>query len=62
MIRFIIDRLHVSTSDEDVEQEIRRRAKPGSDPKIIDGYVREALEIHHENQKEYAFVMRGGHW
>jgi hypothetical protein len=61
-LRFIVDKLHVGTSDEDVKQEILRRIRPGSmPPRTVAAIVKGALQIHHENQGTYGWVMGGGH-
>jgi hypothetical protein len=62
MIDWIVGRMHVSTSDADVEADIRARAnKAGATKEQADDYVRQALKCHHANQREYAYVMGGMH-
>ena len=58
MIRWLVNQMHVSTSDAGVEAEIRRRATKAT-PEQADAYVVEALEVHHENQAEYRWIMGG---
>ena len=57
-ISFIVDRLHVGTSDAEVEANITKRTAkltPAQQRKCV-AY---ALKCHHENQGLYDFVMRG---
>jgi hypothetical protein len=63
VIRFLMDRLHVSTSDADIEADIRARAARSDmvgPTGYVDALVDYALKIHHENQQTYRDVM-GGH-
>ena len=61
-IDYIVNRLHVGTSDAEVEADIRGRAT-GRDnwtPELIDEAVRYALWRHAENRGQYEGVMGGG--
>jgi hypothetical protein len=61
MINFLVDRLHVSTSDRDVVREIYRHIrKPNECPrKVRHEAYRAALKRHHENQGLYQAVQTG---
>ena len=62
-IDWLLGRVHVGTSDADIESDFRRRLA-GSDtahPKqLADDVIRYALWRHAENRAEYGYVM-GGH-
>jgi hypothetical protein len=58
-INWIVDGFHVSTSDEQIIKDIERRIKPGTDPKVIKKYIKEAIKRHRENQKLYSDVVNG---
>lgn len=69
MIGFIVDRMHVSVSDRALIREFRGRyiLHSGVGDVLSREYraerhrvYREALKRHHDNQKCYAEVMRGG--
>ncbi len=57
-LRWLVDRMHVSTSDIGVVREIARRARKMPKPMRKEAY-RQALTIHHENQELYRYVVRG---
>lgn len=62
MIEWIVGRMHVGTPDAEVEADIRARAKKGgATPEQTETYVKQALKCHHANQREYNWVMSGGH-
>jgi hypothetical protein len=66
-IRYIADKLHVSTPDTEVAQNIRGRLRRNVIPRgsfaelerKIDACVKFAVHCHHENQALYLKVMRG---
>lgn len=61
MIRWYINKLHVSTPDEEIVADMARRAERGGYHPIVGlAIVVEALNIHHANQAHYNWVM-GGH-
>lgn len=59
VLRFIVDRLHVSASYRDVAREIVRRLKKDCPKAERKRLVRRAMEIHRENRQLYADVMGG---
>lgn len=64
MIAFIVDRLHVSTSDMDVLRTVRKRLdrKVRRDPskrRLRKWAYREALKRHKANRELYNVVTRG---
>ena len=60
MIRWYIDKLHVSTPDDQIIDDIGKRAiSAGWGPLSIIGAIQHALNVHHENQRFYAEVMNG---
>lgn len=63
-IKWLVNRLHVSTSDRAVIREIRNHIKPEyrsarTNRRVRHGFYREALETHHNNQGLYQLVTRG---
>lgn len=61
MLKRYIGTFHVSTADHVIEHDIRTRAVENGgkayDGEWADRMVDQALEIHHENQRDYAWVM-----
>lgn len=56
----IVDRLHVSTPDNEIEDDIRKRANKANWPKKqTDMAVSDAIKKHNENKKLYKSVMTG---
>jgi hypothetical protein len=59
-IEFVVDRLHVGTSDDEVAAEIRKRAKGGAwTPARVRRAVEYAIKHHHKNRGLFSHVMRG---
>lgn len=61
-IDFLVDRLHVSVPDEEIENDIRKRIhqlNESPDPTVEELYVAYALRKHHQNQDLYRDVMHG---
>src|ERR1035437_2697638 len=59
-IRFLLGRMHVSTSDADVEKDIRRRLVASqTTPAQRNACVKYALKCHRENQALYCRVIYG---
>lgn len=59
-IEFVVDRLHVGTSDDEVAAEIRRRTKGGSwTPARVRRAVEYAIKHHRKNRGVFSHVMRG---
>lgn len=64
-IRFIVDRMHVGTPDEEIRADIRRRtstkkaAAMGWTPAKIKAAEDYAVKVMNENRKMYAYVMGG---
>lgn len=60
-LRWLINKLHVSTSDEAIEADIRRRCQENPDftAALILASVRYALAVHHSNQDLYHRVTSG---
>ena len=60
-IGWIVDRMHVSTTDDELAAEIRRRADPakGWTEAKIKAAIRIAIAHHNKNRELYRFVMRG---
>ena len=58
---WLVNRLHVSTPDEEIEADMRRRVAGRADwtPELVEQLVACALECHRENQKLYSDVMSG---
>lgn len=61
MLRYIVDRLHVATSEFDVVREIARRAiRTGTFGKAErKDLYRKALAIHAENRQSYRAIATG---
>ena len=57
IVRFLVDRMHVGTSDADVEAVIRAKLAPGAPH--ADAIVRDAIAHHYHNREVYAHVMGG---
>jgi len=63
MLRWLVDRLHVSTPDSEVEAEIRSRCvvarEKGAEIELDkeEEWVVEAVRIHRENRKLHDFVV-----
>jgi hypothetical protein len=63
MLRFLVDRLHVSTPDSEVEANIRERCmfarEKGKDikPEEEEAWIVEAINIHRENRRIHDFVV-----
>jgi hypothetical protein len=59
-IEFIMGRVHIGTSDADIELDMRRRAKKmGASEGLTEALVSYALAEHQRNQQEYNAVMGG---
>ena len=57
-IRWLMGRVHVGTSDAEIEADIRARCSdPAYTPEIIQEAIDYALLCHRENQNLYARVM-----
>lgn len=59
LIHFIVDKMHVGTSDEAVIDEIKRRATKATSDAALRQYVKIALRRHHANQDLYRRVQGG---
>lgn len=61
MIRYVVDKMHVGTSDAKVRYEIRRRTESNANwtPALVRQAENYAVKVHHDNQKMYAYVMGG---
>lgn len=61
-IEFLVARLHVGVSDEEVARDMRRRVRTGT-PNVTDAMekriVKYALKCHHANQGLYRAVVSG---
>lgn len=58
MIRWYLNQIHVGTPDEVIAEDIGNRAiKAEWGPLSVIGAIGYALEIHHENRKNYDWVM-----
>ena len=59
--RWLVNRLHVSTSDAEIEADMRRRVadRPDWTPELVAQLVACALECHRENQRLYSDVVSG---
>ena len=57
IVRYLVDKLHVGTSDADVEAAIRSKLMP--DAPNADAIVADAIAHHHHNREVYAHVMGG---
>jgi hypothetical protein len=57
-IRWLLGRVHVSTSDDDVAKDIAARCSKAT-PAQRSACVKYALKCHHENQGLYNHVMGG---
>ena len=59
-IAWIVGNFHVSTPDEEIVADMRRRLEVSKTPKGLHSLViKYALRVHHNNQKLYTSVMRG---
>ena len=60
-IEWLVNRLHVSTSDEDVKRDIRRRARryPNATEAYIERMAEYAVKCHRKNQVLYSAVVSG---
>ena len=60
-LRFLVDRLHVGVSDQEIADDITRRVagKPGFTPAIVRQSIAFAIECHHRNQGLFTRVMSG---
>lgn len=60
-IEWLVSRLHVSVSDEDVKTDIRRRARrtPDVSEKFVEKMAEYAVKCHHKNQELYTAVTTG---
>jgi hypothetical protein len=59
-IEFLVNRLHMSTPDAEVEAALRQRMVTTNPPaRVQKMVVRYALSVHHKNQKLYDFVTGG---
>lgn len=59
-VGWLVDRLHVSTPDEEVEADMRTRARRASmTPEESSSLVSTALDRHHQNQRDYQAVVSG---
>jgi hypothetical protein len=61
MIRYVVDKMHVSKPDSYVRYEIRRRTETNAHwtPALVRQAENYAVKVHHDNQKMYAYVMGG---
>jgi hypothetical protein len=60
MIRMIVDRLHVSVSDDEIVADFNRRLDHGDwNAHERRRVIQYALAVHHTNQQLYRTVMRG---
>jgi hypothetical protein len=60
-IHWLIGRVHVGTSDDEVAADVRKRCTaPGYTPAIVRQSVAYALECHRRNRALYSRVMGGG--
>ena len=60
-IECIVNRLHVSLSDEDIELHMRNRMTGGLTKSFRDRVVKYAIKHHKKNRELFFFVARGGH-
>jgi len=60
-IEWLVNRLHVSVSDEDVKKDIRRRARrnPNVTESLIERMANYAVKCHRKNQALYLAVTSG---
>jgi hypothetical protein len=60
-IEWLVNRLHVGVSDEDVKKDIRRRARryPDVSEAFIERMADYAVKHHHANQQLYQTVTSG---
>ena len=60
-IDLIVGNMHVATSDEDVEADIRRRIDPnmGRPTGYPDALVAAAIEAHHANRDTFSRIVTG---
>jgi hypothetical protein len=59
-LRWVVDRLHVSTTDDEVMTEITKRMPRNRfTQQQIDEAVTFALQVHRENRELYTMVMTG---
>ena len=58
-IEWLVNRLHVSTPDREVERLMRSRIADGTSALTSDAIVKYALKVHHSNQRLYNDVMGG---
>lgn len=62
MIRWYVNKLHVSVSDAELAEDIGTRAiNAGWGPLSVIGAIAHALAIHHDNQRTYRWVVNGLH-
>ncbi len=59
IIRQIVGRLHVGTSDAEVGEYAASRLKKGASAATIRAVKKCAVKIHHQNRKLYSQVMSG---
>jgi hypothetical protein len=59
LIRFIVDRIHVATPDDQVREDFLKRSRVWRDEEAREALVVYALAVHHSNYREYARVMGG---
>ena len=58
-IYFIVDRYHVSTPDEVIEDDIRQRLSHVKGRAVVEAAVAHAIRRHHENRDLFLKVQRG---
>jgi hypothetical protein len=60
-IHWLMGRVHVGTSDIEVEADIRKRLKrnPDATPRVVDQCIAYALACHRANQSLYRRVVSG---
>lgn len=59
ILSVIVDRFPVSTPDDDVRVNIRKRMRGNDDARLVDAVVERAVKIHQGNRSLYNSVMSG---
>lgn len=58
-INFIVDRYHVMTTDDVIEDDIRQRLSHVKSQAVVEAAVAYAIRRHHENRDLFLKVQRG---